>query len=72
MPVLIAFFRWGLSCSGLDIGELLQDVWGQDWPDHVEDLVDGELRGNGVHQWFPFCRWWFVLCASHQKLACAG
>ena len=67
----------GCSTAGpffvaLDVSELLQDVWGQDWPDHVEDLVDGELRGNEVHQWFPFCRGWFVLCASHQKLACAG
>ena len=34
---------------GLDIGELLQDVRGQDWPDHVEDLVDGQLGGDGVH-----------------------
>lgn len=39
--------------ANLDIGELLQDLRGQDWPDHVEDLVDSQLRGDGVHWGVP-------------------
>ena len=39
--------------AGLDIGELSQDWCGQDRPDHVEDLVDGDLCGDGVHRWAP-------------------
>ena len=51
MPVgLASMVSPSIVC--LDIGELLQDVRGQDWPDHIEDLVDGQLRGDGVH-WVP-------------------
>lgn len=34
---------------GLDIGELSQDVRGQDWPDHLKHAVDHDLGGDGVH-----------------------
>ena len=39
--------------ASLDIGELLQDVRGQDWPDHVKHAVDHDLCGDGVHRRAP-------------------
>ena len=37
--------------ANLDIGKRSQDWCGQVRPDHVEDLVDSQLGGDGVH-WF--------------------
>ena len=37
--------------AGLDIGELPQDWCGQVRPDHIQDLVDRDLCGDGVHRW---------------------
>lgn len=53
----------GVSAPGaspfLDIGELLQGAGWQDWPDHVQHVVDGDLQECGVHR-VPFNRGWGV------------